>query len=59
MDTLNEILRALGHLEGRFDEFRDLSRRVSQLEIWQAWLKGAWATLAVAYVYLCRAAFGK
>ena len=59
MDTYNEILRALGRIEGELVEIRKLSERVTKLEIWQSWLKGGWAVLVAAYVYLCRQAFGK
>ncbi len=43
MDTANEILRALGRIEGELVEIRKLSERVSKLELWQSWLKGGWA----------------
>ena len=59
MDAYNEILRALGRIEGELVEIRKLSERVTKLEIWQSWLKGGWAVLVAAYVYLCRQAFGK
>ena len=52
MDT--EIIRALGRIEGELREIRKLSSRVSKLEVWQAWLKGAWAALTALYAYLCR-----
>src|SRR5437667_7813293 len=48
MDTANEILRALGRIEGELVEIRKLSERVSKLELWQSWLKGGWAALAAA-----------
>ena len=59
MDTLNEILRALGRIEGELVEIRKLSARVSRIEVWLSWLKGAWAALIVGYAYLCREAFGR
>ena len=59
MDTYDEILRALGRIEGELVEIRKLSERVTKLEIWQSRLKGGWAVLVAAYVYLCRQAFGK
>ena len=59
MNTYNEILRALGRIEGELVQIRKLSERVTKLEIWQSWLKGGWAVLVAAYVYLCRLAFGK
>ena len=54
METYNEILRALGRIEGELVEIRKLSARVSRLEVWQAWLKGGWAALAGAYAYLLK-----
>ena len=59
MNSYNEILRALGRIEGELIEIRKLSERVTKVEIWQSWLKGGWAALVAAYVYLCRLAFGK
>ena len=59
MDAFNEILRALGRIEGELMEIRKLSERVKRLELWQAWLKGGWAMLMSGYVYLCRVALGK
>jgi len=43
MYKLNEILRAVGRIEGRLDEYHKLNDRVSSLERWQSWLKGGWA----------------
>ena len=59
MDKYNEILRALGRIEGELVEIRRLSVRVSILEQWQSWLKGAWAFLAAGYAYLLRGIYGK
>jgi hypothetical protein len=59
MNRYDEILRALGRIEGELVEIRKLSERVNKLEVWQSWLKGGWATLVAAYVYLCRVAFGR
>jgi hypothetical protein len=56
MDTYEEILRALGRIEGELIEIRNLTERVRKLEIWQAWLKGAWAALVAACGYLYRVA---
>lgn len=57
MDTLNEIARTLGRCEGELKAIRkvseQVSKRVSKLEMWQAWLNGGWAALAAAYAYLC------
>ena len=58
MDIDQEILRTLGRIEGELIEIRKLSQRVSKLEMWQSWLKGAWAALLAAYIHLCRA-FGR
>jgi hypothetical protein len=52
-----EILRALGRIEGELIEIRRLSQRVSMLEQCQSWLKGAWAVLAAALACLCRAIY--
>jgi hypothetical protein len=60
MNKDDEILRALGRIEGRVNgSFEKLGERVSKLEMWQAWLKGAWAALMGAWLYLCRQAAGK
>jgi hypothetical protein len=56
MDAYEEILRALGRIEGELIEIRKLTERVRKLEIWQGWLKGAWAALLAAWIYLCRGA---
>lgn len=58
-ETYAEILRSLGRIEGELVEFRKVSERVAKLEAWQSWLKGGWAALAAAYVYLFKAGFGK
>jgi hypothetical protein len=44
----------LGEIKGELLEIRKLSARVSMLEQWQAWLKGAWAVLAAALAYMTR-----
>jgi hypothetical protein len=54
MDAYEKILWALGRIEGELIEIRKLSERVRKLEVWQAWLKGGWAALVAAWVYLCR-----
>ena len=59
MDINYEILRALGRIEGRLVEIGKLSDRVSMLEQWQSWLKGAWAVLAAACGYVCRVVYQK
>ena len=50
----DEILFMLGEIRGELVEIRKLSERVSILEQWQAWLKGAWAAIAAALAYLIR-----
>ena len=52
MDTNEEILRSLGRIEGELVEIRKLSERVRKLEILQSWLKGGWAVLVAAWLYL-------
>ncbi len=59
MDRDDEILRALGRIEGELVEIRRLSQRVSMLEQWQSWLKGVCAFLAAGYAYLLRGIYGK
>ena len=54
MDKYGEILRSLGRVEGKLDGLGKLSERVSQLEMWQSWLRGGWAAIAAAYAYLCK-----
>ncbi|HEY2382501.1 MAG TPA: hypothetical protein VGK48_15100 [Terriglobia bacterium] len=57
MDTHDYILCTLGEIKGELIQIRKLSERVSLLEQWQAWLKGGWAVLTAAIVYICRLAF--
>ena len=57
--TVQEILRALGRIEGELVEIRKLSGRINRLEIWLAWLRGGWAALVAGYVYLVRSAMGR
>jgi len=33
--------------------------KVSQIEIWQFWLKGGWAAVIAGYAYLCKGHFAK
>ena len=54
MDKYDEILRALGRIEGRLMGIERLSERVAKLEMWIAWLKGGWAALLAVYLYVCR-----
>jgi hypothetical protein len=50
--THDDILRAVGRIEGRLVEIGKLSERVSVLERWQSWLKGAWAAVLGLYAWL-------
>jgi hypothetical protein len=59
MDTFEEILRALGRIEGELIEIRKLSERVSKIEVCHSWLKGGWAVLAGAYAYLFKAIYAR
>jgi hypothetical protein len=59
MDTYDEILRALGRIEGQLIEIARLSERVSKIEICQAWMIGGWAALVGAYACLFKIALGK
>ena len=52
MEAYEEILLALGRIEGELVEIRKLSQRVSAIEHWQSWLKGAWAILVAGYAFL-------
>lgn len=54
MDKYDEILRSLGRIEGRLIGIDKLSERVSKVETWVAWLKGGWAAMLAAYVYVCK-----
>jgi hypothetical protein len=59
METYEEILRALGRIEGELVEIRKLSERVTKLEVMQSWLKGGWAVLVAAWLYLWREMIAK
>jgi hypothetical protein len=59
MDAWKEVLVMLGRIEGELVEIRKLSERVRSLEVWQWWLKGAWAVIVAAYLYLVREALGR
>jgi len=54
MNTHDEILMAIGRIEGKLEAYASLSQRVTSLERWQAWLKGGWAALAAMYAWLSR-----
>jgi len=51
MDAYETILLTLGQMQGEFVEIRKLNERVARLEMWQSWLKGAWAILAYAFIF--------
>jgi hypothetical protein len=55
----NKIRRSLKRIEGRLDEIPELAKRIGRLEVWQAWLRGAWAALVTAYAYLGKSTTGK
>ena len=54
MDKYSEILTRLGRIEGQLVGISKISERVSQLEMWQSWLKGGYAAIAALYAYLSR-----
>ena len=56
MNTRDEILIAIGRIEGKLEDYASLSQRVSSLERWQAWLKGGWAVPAAVFAWLFRGA---
>ena len=59
METYEEILRALGRIEGELVEIRKLSERVTKLEVLQSWLKGGWAVLVAGWLYIWRETIAK
>ena len=54
MTTHDDILLAIGRIEGKLEAYATLSQRVSNLERWQAWLKGGWAALTAMCAWLFR-----
>ena len=52
METMDEILLAIGRIEGKLEVYASLSQRVSSLERWQSWLKGGWVALATMFAWL-------
>jgi hypothetical protein len=54
MATHDDILLAIGRIEGKLEAYAALSQRVSNLERWQAWLKGGWAAFAAMFAWLFR-----
>ena len=59
MTTHDDILRAIGRLEGKLQVFENLSLRVSSLERSQSWLKGGWAALVGMFAWLVRMSYGR
>ena len=57
MAKLDEILLAIGRIEGRLQAYENLPQRVSKLEACHAWLKGAWAALIAAFAFVAKAAY--
>ena len=56
MNKQDQILRALGRIEGELVEIRKLSERVRKLEFFHCLLKGAWIALTGAWFYAYRQA---
>jgi len=61
-----QILWILGRIQGELVGIRSelaeigkLSPRVSAMEHWQTWMKGAWTILAVAYGLILRVLHGR
>ena len=52
MDTRDEILIAIGRIEGKLEAFATLSQRVSTLERWQWFVKGGWFVMATVVAWL-------
>ena len=66
MSEYINIVRGIGRIEGRLDEFQKLfdeihklSERVSKIEHSLSWLKGAWAVLAAVCALLFKGAYAK
>ena len=58
-DRIEQIYLIVGRIEGRMDNFGDLSKRVAALEQWLFLLKGGLTALATGFAYLCRALYNK
>jgi len=56
--THDDILRAIGRIEGRLAGIDKLFERVSALETWQSWLKGGWAAVLGLYAWLVHGSCG-
>jgi hypothetical protein len=59
MAKLDEILLAIGRIEGRLQAYETLPQRVSALERWQSWLKGGWAAVVAIFAWLFRGSYAK
>ena len=59
VNAIDQVLRALGRIEGELIEIRKVSERVNRLEVTLSWLKGAWAAMAGAGAYLYRCVIEK
>ena len=57
--THDDILRAIGCLEGKFKAFENLPQRIAKLERSQSWLKGGCTALACMFGWLFRVAYGR
>jgi hypothetical protein len=51
MNVLDNILLMLGEIKGELVELRKLHERVARLEMWQWWLKGAYAVMVYAFLF--------
>jgi hypothetical protein len=56
-EAIFDIQIKVGRIEGYLASLTKLPDRVSRLEMWQSWLKGGLAAIAMAYAYLCRRIF--
>jgi len=59
MTSHDEVLLAIGRIEGKLQVYENLSQRVSSLERWQWWLKGGWAAVVTIYVWLFRGSYAR
>lgn len=49
-DTLNELTRAVGRIEGKLDAFLTHETRISNLEKWRSWTAGIALALSLKMV---------
>jgi hypothetical protein len=59
MATHDDILRAIGLIEGKLSLCENLSLRVSSLERSLSWLKGGWAALVGMLAWLFHVSYGR